>query len=123
MTKDNINKYWHLLEALKADKEIQIYEDDRWQRLDNIIFFAPASAYRIVEPPQPPKYRPWTQDECPLGAWVKAKDTTTWSLIIGSNQFGFHTCYGHNQGFKFAVNHFFHSLDKGVTWFPCGVKE
>jgi hypothetical protein len=62
-----------------------------------------------------PTFRPWTEDEVPLGAWIRMKSNPTYRWVIGNTG-------SHDDRLKLAENHE-HSTDKGVTWLPCGVME
>ena len=69
------------------------------------------SAYHIK---LTPILRPWTADEVPLGAWMRLKNlNATRSVIVSVAAF--------NLGMAFKE--YEHSIDKGVTWLPCGVME
>jgi hypothetical protein len=59
--------------------------------------------------------RPWTADEVPLGAQVRKQSDPTSRWLIGNTG-------SHNDRLKYVETHE-HSIDKGVTWLPCGVME
>ena len=62
-----------------------------------------------------PVLRPWTADEVPLGAWMRKKQDLTcrWLLSVTAN----------DAVRKDMSECSEHSIDKGVTWLPCGVME
>ncbi len=47
MNKHNIHEYWHLLEAMKAGKDIEC----KGSVIDNPFFTSPASLYRVKPDP------------------------------------------------------------------------
>jgi len=61
------------------------------------------------------KFRPWTADEVPLGAWMRrqADPKFRWLILNVGNDDMRMDFYLKNE----------HSIDKGVTWLPCGVME
>lgn len=86
--------------------------------------FSGCPKYRFRLAPEPPakKWRPWTRDEVPIGAIIKAKGKEWRSLILGVTA----ACriQIHDGGFdpEFALENHVHSLDNGKTWLPCGVE-
>jgi hypothetical protein len=70
------------------------------------------SAYRIKPTPV---LRPWTADEVPLGAWMRRETDPKfrWLILNVGNDDMRMDFYLKNE----------HSIDKGVTWLPCGVME
>ena len=63
------------------------------------------------------KLRPWTADEVPLGAWMRAKDPNYGnrrSLMCGTYDEGTRSTWLSTSE---------HSTDGGKTWLPCGVVE
>ena len=65
--------------------------------------------------PCEPKLRPWKAEEVPLGAWQKRKsEHDHWWVIVD-------TTFPNTR--KDWLANFEHSLDKGATWFPCGMEE
>lgn len=77
--------------------------------------------FRIAEPP---KLRPWKQDEIPLGAWIRHVDSPAVVRVIievcsDGSFFSGRGCYSiHNSLVAWE-----HSIDQGKTWHPCGVLE
>ena len=61
------------------------------------------------------KLRPWTEDEVPLGAWMRFKNNPQDRVLIGwvSVQADRDLWLGERE----------HSIDGGKTWLPCGVEE
>jgi hypothetical protein len=61
------------------------------------------------------KFRPWTADEVPLGAWMRdvSKQDYRWLIHTSGNA---DTRKDWLVGYK-------HSTDGGKTWHPCGVME
>jgi hypothetical protein len=59
--------------------------------------------------------RPWTADEVPLGAWMRrqADPKFRWLILNVGNDDMRMDFYLKNE----------HSIDKGITWLPCGVME
>jgi len=59
--------------------------------------------------------RPWNSDEVPLGAWMRVKldPKYRWLLFNVGNDDARRIFFLDNE----------HSIDKGVTWNPCGVME
>jgi hypothetical protein len=59
--------------------------------------------------------RPWTADEVPLGAWMRAMldPKFRWLILNVANDDLRREFFSQNE----------HSTDKGVTWLPCGVME
>jgi len=62
-----------------------------------------------------PVLRPWTEDEVPLGAWMRFKIFPSTRLIISDVNWSIN--------FKQWLEEREHSLDGGKTWLPCGVVE
>jgi hypothetical protein len=62
-----------------------------------------------------PVLRPWTADEVPLGAWMRrgTDPKFRWLILNVGNDDMRMDFYLKNE----------HSIDKGVTWLPCGVME
>ncbi len=62
-----------------------------------------------------PTFRPWTADEVPLGAWIRAKSDPKfrWLIVNVAND---------DMRSEFFLRNEY-STDKGVTWHPCGVME
>ena len=116
------------VEAARHDR------DDKWIEIDGVgkceqgtlgqqVFGLP-NIFRFRLAPEPPakKWRPWTRDEVPIGAIIKAKGKAWRSLILGVTA----ACriQIHDGGFdpEFALENHVHSLDNGKTWLPCGVE-
>jgi len=62
-----------------------------------------------------PVLRPWTADEVPLGAWMRRETDPKfrWLILnVGNDDMRMDFCLKNE-----------HSIDKGVTWLPCGVIE
>lgn len=82
--------------------------------------------FRLAPEPPAKRYRPWTPQEVPVGAWfrVGSQEFHCW-IITGWNTAGFFTS-NQNLGlitFDEAVSSDRrHSTDNGKTWLPCGVE-
>ena len=59
--------------------------------------------------------RPWTEDEVPLGAWMRFKLTPSKRHLIGS--------VSEQVDRELWLNNYEHSTDGGKTWSACGVVE
>ena len=92
------------LEGLGPDGKWQLVRFPRWGWDD--------TQYRIKTTPI---LRPWTADEVPLGAWMRrqADPKFRWLILNVGNDDMRMDFYLKNE----------HSIDKGVTWLPCGVME
>lgn len=62
-----------------------------------------------------PKLRPWTEDEVPLGAWMRFKRNTQDRVLIG--------WVSVQADRDLWLHEREHSIDGGKTWLPCGVEE
>jgi hypothetical protein len=79
MTKDNINQYSHLLEALYRGETIQVSQilakDGglvEWNDCDEPLFDLPPERYRVKSAPA---LKPWESDKIPVGALIRDADT------------------------------------------------
>ena len=97
-------KHWNPRESLKPDWSDT--DDPCWD-FDNCYYRRKPAA----------KLRPWTADEVPLGAWMRAKD----SPHVGRRIMICGTCEEHTRSTWLSTNE--HSIDGGKTWLPCGVVE
>jgi len=61
------------------------------------------------------KLRPWTDDEVPLGAWIRKpiNPANRWVITYTANELVRSDWFNDHE----------HSTDNGVTWKPCGVEE
>lgn len=83
--------------------------------------------YKFRLAPEPPakKWRPWTEDEVPVGVKFRENGCTGWFTA---------TCAGNGEietliegvdeqvSLKELFDNHVHSLDNGKTWLPCGVE-
>ena len=114
MTKEQTIQAIKVMQAFVDGKEVvsqfvtspQATDNPSWNWVNDI------SAYRIKPTPV---LRPWTADEVPLGAQVRKQSDPTNRWLIGNTG-------SHNDRLKYVETHE-HSIDKGVTWLPCGVME
>lgn len=85
-----------------------------WTSTDNPLWNWEHYDYRIKPTA---KFRPWTADEVPLGAWMRVKDSPHAGrrvLICGTyDEVTRSTWLSASE----------HSTDGGKTWLPCGVAE
>lgn len=75
--------------------------------------------YRIKPEPH---YRPWKPEEVPVGARIRIKETSFYSIIASCAD---NSVWIPQSGYYLAqtlsLDKFEHSLDHGKTWLPCGV--
>ncbi len=134
MKLSNIKDYWHLLEAARDGKIIQLYQSGKWYDIsvDSAIFVYSVNCYRIKPTPKPPTYRPWKPEEVPVGALIKrpTNNPNNWDieLITGrSSELGdarIYTCHyngSHPLQAKQIKDNWLYSTDQGKTWLPCGI--
>ncbi len=83
-----------------------------WTSTDNPLWNWEHYDYRIKPTPT---FRPWTADEVPLGAWIRAKSDPKfrWLIVNVANDDMRREFFLRNE----------HSTDGGKTWLPCGVIE
>lgn len=98
---------------------------DGWTRSTEIIAFpgqyseSPSGWLLYTEP----KLRPWKPEEVPVGAWMREKNGGLPSLIVAVTGRTLHRGHGDSIQFDYALNHYEHSTDNGVTWKPCGIES
>jgi len=114
MTKEQTIEAIKVMQAFVDGKEVE-WRDGKFEGWETII--SPKwnwhdNEYRIKPTPV---LRPWTADEVPLGAWMRKKQDLTcrWLLSVTAN----------DAVRKDMSECSEHSIDKGVTWLPCGVME
>ena len=99
---------------------MQTILNGRWYDLGGCaIFDAPPSDYRIKPEPS---YRPWKDEEIPMGALIKPIDKSlNWvdTILFRSDGRirGTAVCFYA----EFALSNHLHSTDGGKTWKTCGV--
>ena len=81
--------------------------------------------FRLAPEPPAKKWRPWTEDEVPVGVKFRENGCTGWFTA---------TCAGNGEietliegvdeqvSLKELFDNHVHSLDNGKTWLPCGVE-
>lgn len=81
--------------------------------------------FRLAPEPSAKKWRPWTEDEVPVGVKFRENGCTGWFTA---------TCAGNGEietliegvdeqvSLKELFDNHVHSLDNGKTWLPCGVE-
>jgi hypothetical protein len=101
-----------IMQAFVDGKEVESMYDGKWVSRIKPSWNWALCFYRIKPTPT---FRPWTADEVPLGAWLRDKsDKAGRRLLI---------CAYEEEHRIHWLNHHEHSIDKGVTWLPCGVME
>jgi hypothetical protein len=78
--------------------------------------------FRLAPEPPAKKFRPWTPGEVPIGAIVRPQDFQWRRLITGVDADGRIELYNGHVKARFMLDYFFHSIDGGKTWLPCGVE-
>ena len=102
-----------IMQAYVDGKEVEAMNPaGNWERATTPRWSWCDRQYRIKPTPV---LRPWTADEVPLGAQVRKQSDPTSRWLIGNTG-------SHNDRLKYVETHE-HSIDKGVTWLPCGVME
>ena len=79
--------------------------------------------FRVASEPPAKRYRPWTPEEVPVGAFTRPKTGRDVLMIIGSTRdsvflAGDRGMYPLNDLLRYRE----HSTDNGKTWLPCGVE-
>jgi hypothetical protein len=113
MTKEQTIEAIRIMQAFVDGKEVVSFyapadtaDDPYWNWGDD------TTMYHIKPTPT---FRPWTADEVPLGAWMRrgTDPKFRWLILNVGNDDMRMDFYLKNE----------HSIDKGVTWLPCGVME
>ena len=101
-----------VMQAFVDGKELEHRYNGKWVKIHVPRWDWDNTEYRIKPTPT---FRPWTADEVPLGAWMRKKQDLTcrWLLSVTAN----------DAVRKDMSECSEHSIDKGVTWLPCGVME
>jgi hypothetical protein len=120
-----------VMQAAEDGKRVQYswgHRGDNW--VDCASSTSPAwawevSTYRIhPDDLNPPKLRPWRQEEVPVGAQIRYKNNSLAHrhLIVSSSPCGL---AGHDTNWDYGLlfSAMEHSTDNGKTWHPCGVLE
>ena len=115
MTREQTIEAIRIMQAYVDGKEVE-YEHPNgiWMLTPTPCWNWNSGEYRIKPTPV---LRPWTADEVPLGAWMRAKD----SPHVGRRIMICGTCEEHTRSTWLSTNE--HSTDLGKTWLPCGVVE
>jgi hypothetical protein len=101
-----------IMQAFVDGKEVQSMYDGKWASVTIPRWSWDDTQYRIKPTPT---FRPWTSDEVPLGAWMRAKSDPKfrWVIINVANDDMRREFFLRNE----------YSTDGGKTWLPCGVVE
>lgn len=78
--------------------------------------------FRLAAEPPAKKYRPWTPEEVPVGALIRAVGLKWRGLILGVNAPGRIEHFAGRTDLCYACESHEHSIDNGKTWLPCGVE-
>lgn len=78
--------------------------------------------FRLAPEPPAKKFRPWTPDEVPVGALIRAIGLQWRSLIWAAHANGDIGCMTGALEPEYALRNHEHSIDGGKTWLPCGVE-
>lgn len=126
MTLNEAVKLLPIIEAASKGKIIQVqpHKNLIWYDLNKNAYFNFDSEYYRIKPES--SYRPWKQEEVPIGAIIKFKDGSK-SMILGttsneilfisnSNSVQFYTLFS-------LLADAMYSLDNSKTWNICGIKE
>ncbi len=81
-----------------------------------------SSQFRLAQEPPKKKWRPWTAEEVPVGAVIRAKGLLWRGLILSVSAAGEIHCMTGFVDVEYAMNNHEHSTDHGKTWLPCGVE-
>ena len=102
-----------IMQAFVDGKEVQcLAHNKEWITTDQPAWNFPSYIYRIKPTA---KFRPWTADEVPLGAWMRNVPNGEYRWLIHTSSID------HSR--KEWLTECEHSTDGGVTWKPCGVVE
>jgi hypothetical protein len=112
MTKEQTKEAIRIMQAFVDGKDVQSMYEGKWSLVHVPRWNWDDTEYRIKPTPT---LRPWTADEVPLGAWMRrqADPKFRWLILNVGNDDMRMDFYLKNE----------HSIDKGVTWLPCGVME
>jgi hypothetical protein len=103
-----------VMQAFVDGKEVEHWYYEMWVKIHVPRWDWGNTEYRIKPTPV---LRPWTADEVPLGAWIRAKDPSYGnrrSLMCGTYDESTRSTWLSTSE---------HSTDGGKTWLPCGVME
>lgn len=125
MNLKNAKQYLSLVQAAAEGKTIQVNEafkhNPYWVDISNPSFDMEVEFYRIK--PES-KLRPWTAEEVPVGALLRANFPNATTYVIVANPTGgirVLDCGGpYVYTFDYAFCFCKHSTDGGKTWLPCG---
>ena len=122
MTREQTIEAIRIMQAWVGGKEVECadVENPRWGPTIMPAWNWSDYIYRIKPTA---KLRPWTADEVPLGAWIKAKDAAWKAAIVGFSDDGCIRTIGGDFSCDIAFKFYEHSTDGGKTWLPCGVME
>jgi hypothetical protein len=88
------------------------------------VLFDLSFKFRLAPEPPAKRYRPWTQEEVPVGAVVRSDEQLDEVLmIVGRNAEG--VWLSTDEGwynYRDLLGNMKHSLDNGKTWNVCGVE-
>jgi hypothetical protein len=103
----------HVMQAFVDGKEVQcLAHNKEWITTDQPAWNFPSYIYRIKPTA---KFRPWTADEVPLGAWMRFKRNPQDRVLLG--------WVSVQADRDLWLDEREYSTDGGVTWKPCGVVE
>lgn len=94
----------------------------QWHRCSFTPCDGPDTGWELYTEPPAKRYRPWSLEEVPLGAIIKAKGKAWRSLIVAVTQFGGIQIHDGCFDTGFALENLVHSIDNGKTWLPCGAE-
>lgn len=95
---------------------------DGWWNANVFGESAKSCRFRLAPEPHAKRYRPWTPEEVPVGALIRAKGLLWRGLILGVNAQGQIEHFVGRTDCGYAMNNHLHSIDNGKTWLPCGVE-
>lgn len=114
MTRQETIEAIKVMQAYLDGKEVECKYPYGWDKIDQPTWGWQRTSYRIKPTST---FRPWTADEVPLGAWMRAKDPNYGnrrSLMCGTYDEGTRSTWLSTSE---------HSTDGGKTWLQCGVVE
>lgn len=122
MNRERAKELLPVIQAFAEGKEIvATYQDGSTQHVQDPSF---QDNVKYTFKPSP-QYRPWTSDEVPLDAWIKSPCTPKY-FILSITKNGVRVADRDEfHIYPFSVlndSGFTYSVDKGVTWLPCGVE-
>jgi hypothetical protein len=104
---------------------IQAFVDGKTLKVGGAItnradFTGSPNSYAIVEPP---KLRPWRQEEFQLDAWFRfTGNKGLWLKALSINEEAAMFLPGQERTYVELLRCFEHSIDGGKTWLRCGVE-